>query len=236
VTAEEATRLLERPSRAWRPPSGVPTGSLALDSALSTRGWPRGRVSRVWGDPDTGKTTLVLLSVARAQELGMACALLDLAASFDPGYAARLGVDLDELLVTRQPVPCLPADFVVTDGAGLVPTLPGTTVVMVTPAVCAASVSVLLRAAHRNQPGDITVAATVTRDDFDHDFGLAQRPQVTWRVPRSGGIDHAAELLAMSLSQGLLGKNGAWYYLGDRLLGHGARQSAATLWNLANDG
>jgi recombination protein RecA len=79
----------------------IPTGSLALDLALGVGGVPRGRVVEIYGPESSGKTTLTLHAIAQAQRLGGTCAFIDAEHAFDPAYARRLGVQLDELLVSQ---------------------------------------------------------------------------------------------------------------------------------------
>jgi len=79
----------------------ISTGSLGLDVALGIGGMPRGRVIEVYGTESSGKTTLTLHVVAEAQKLGGIAAFVDAEHALDPGYAKRLGVDMDELLVSQ---------------------------------------------------------------------------------------------------------------------------------------
>ncbi len=79
----------------------VPTGSLALDIALGIGGLPRGRVVEVYGPEASGKTTLALHAVAEAQKLGGTCAFIDAEHALDPIYAGKLGVDVDNLLISQ---------------------------------------------------------------------------------------------------------------------------------------
>jgi recombination protein RecA len=79
----------------------VPTGSLTLDLALGTGGLPRGRVVEVFGPESSGKTTLTLHAIAEAQRAGGVCAFIDAEHALDLSYARRLGVSLDELLVSQ---------------------------------------------------------------------------------------------------------------------------------------
>ncbi|MCF7708746.1 MAG: recombinase RecA [Verrucomicrobia bacterium] len=79
----------------------IPTGSLSLDLALGVGGIPRGRVVEVYGPEASGKTTLVLHAVANAQKNGGLAAFIDVEHALDPGYAKRLGVNLDDLLVSQ---------------------------------------------------------------------------------------------------------------------------------------
>ncbi|CAM3300932.1 recombinase RecA [Rhodothermus bifroesti] len=79
----------------------IPTGSLALDAALGVGGVPRGRIIEIFGPESSGKTTLALHIMAEAQKLGGSCAFIDAEHAFDARYAANLGVDLDNLLVSQ---------------------------------------------------------------------------------------------------------------------------------------
>ena len=79
----------------------IPTGSLGLDIALGIGGLPRGRVVEVYGPESSGKTTLTLQVIAEAQKLGGTAAFIDAEHALDPKYAERLGVDIDDLLVSQ---------------------------------------------------------------------------------------------------------------------------------------
>lgn len=79
----------------------VPTGSLGLDIALGIGGLPKGRVVEVYGPESSGKTTLALHVAAEQQAAGGICAFVDAEHALDPGYARKLGVDLDELLISQ---------------------------------------------------------------------------------------------------------------------------------------
>src|SRR5205823_5412468 len=79
----------------------VSTGSLALDLALGIGGLPRGRVVEIFGPESSGKTTLVYHVIAEAQRRGGICAFIDAEHSMDPAYAKRIGVNIDELLVSQ---------------------------------------------------------------------------------------------------------------------------------------
>ncbi len=79
----------------------VSTGSLALDIALGIGGLPRGRVIEIYGPESSGKTTLTLQVIAEAQKKGGTCAFVDAEHALDPGYAQKLGVNVDDLLVSQ---------------------------------------------------------------------------------------------------------------------------------------
>jgi recombination protein RecA len=79
----------------------IPSGSLALDVALGVGGVPRGRVVEIYGPESSGKTTLMLHIIANAQKAGGLAAFIDAEHALDPAYAKKLGVNLDELLVSQ---------------------------------------------------------------------------------------------------------------------------------------
>ena len=79
----------------------VSTGSLGLDIGLGIGGLPRGRIIEVYGPESSGKTTLALHVIAEAQKLGGTCAIVDAEHALDPGYAKKLGVDVDNLLISQ---------------------------------------------------------------------------------------------------------------------------------------
>ena len=79
----------------------ISTGSLGLDIALGIGGFPKGRIVEIYGPESSGKTTLALHAVAEAQAKGGNCAFVDAEHALDPGYARKLGVNLDELLISQ---------------------------------------------------------------------------------------------------------------------------------------
>ncbi|MDH5506457.1 MAG: recombinase RecA [Anaerolineae bacterium] len=79
----------------------IPTGSLSLDLALGVGGIPRGRVTEIYGPESSGKTTICQHVVAEAQKLGGTCAFVDMEHALDPSYAARCGVDVQNLLISQ---------------------------------------------------------------------------------------------------------------------------------------
>ena len=79
----------------------IPTGSLSLDIALGIGGIPRGRITEIYGPESSGKTTICQHIVAEAQKLGGTCAFVDMEHALDPVYAARCGVDIENLLISQ---------------------------------------------------------------------------------------------------------------------------------------
>ena len=79
----------------------IPTGSLGLDIALGVGGYPRGRVTEIYGPESSGKTTLSLNAIAQAQKLGGIAAFIDAEHALDVTYARKLGVRTDDLLISQ---------------------------------------------------------------------------------------------------------------------------------------
>ena len=79
----------------------ISTGSIGLDMALGVGGLPRGRVVEIYGPESSGKTTLALHTIAEAQKRGGICAFIDAEHALDPSYARKLGVNLDDLLISQ---------------------------------------------------------------------------------------------------------------------------------------
>ena len=79
----------------------ISTGSLGLDIALGIGGFPKGRIIEIYGPESSGKTTLALHAIAEAQKQGGSCAFVDAEHALDPVYAKKLGVNIDELLISQ---------------------------------------------------------------------------------------------------------------------------------------
>lgn len=79
----------------------IPTGSVGIDRALGTGGYPRGRIVEIFGNESSGKTTLTLHAIAQVQAQGGVAAFIDAEHALDVGYARKLGVRLEELLVSQ---------------------------------------------------------------------------------------------------------------------------------------
>jgi recombination protein RecA len=87
--------------RADRRVSTIPSGSLALDAALGVGGYPRGRIIEIYGPESSGKTTVALHAIAEVQAQGGQAAFIDAEHALDPAYAQKLGVNIDELLLSQ---------------------------------------------------------------------------------------------------------------------------------------
>ena len=79
----------------------IPSGSITIDQALGIGGYPKGRVIEIFGPESSGKTTLAIHAIAEAQEAGGIAAIIDAEHAFDSAYARKLGVDIDELLISQ---------------------------------------------------------------------------------------------------------------------------------------
>jgi recombination protein RecA len=93
--------VLRLGSRNVVPVAVIPSGSISLDAALGVGGFPRGRVVEVFGPESSGKTTLALQVIAQAQKAGGTAAFIDAEHALDPAYARKLGVDVDNLIVSQ---------------------------------------------------------------------------------------------------------------------------------------
>lgn len=93
--------VLRLGSRSVLPVTVIPSGSISLDAALGVGGFPRGRVIEVFGPESSGKTTLALQVIAQAQKAGGVAAFIDAEHALDPVYARKLGVDVDNLVVSQ---------------------------------------------------------------------------------------------------------------------------------------
>ncbi|MGH9672290.1 MAG: ATPase domain-containing protein, partial [Bryobacteraceae bacterium] len=93
--------ILRLGSRAVQAAEAISTGSISLDAALGIGGVPRGRMVEVFGPESSGKTTIALQVLAQAQRAGGTCAFIDAEHALDASYAVRLGVDIENLLVSQ---------------------------------------------------------------------------------------------------------------------------------------
>ena len=87
--------------RAVEEVDAIPSGSLGLDLALGVMGYPRGRIIEIYGPESSGKTTLTLHAIAEAQKAGGIAAFIDAEHAFDRFYAEKLGVDIDNLIISQ---------------------------------------------------------------------------------------------------------------------------------------
>ena len=87
--------------RSQEPQEVISTGSIGLDTALGIGGLPKGRIVEIYGPESSGKTTVAIHVIAEAQKKGGMCAIIDAEHAFDSAYAKKLGVDVDNLLVSQ---------------------------------------------------------------------------------------------------------------------------------------
>src|SRR5256886_17709315 len=83
------------------PVAAISSGSISVDYALGVGGFPRGRICEIFGPESSGKTTIALQVIAEAQKVGGMAAFIDVEHALDPAYARKLGVDVDNLLVSQ---------------------------------------------------------------------------------------------------------------------------------------
>lgn len=93
--------IMKLGDRAVEDVSSIPSGSLGLDIAMGVGGYPKGRIIEIFGPESSGKTTLAIHAIAEAQKAGGIAAIIDAEHAFDPGYATKLGVDINELLISQ---------------------------------------------------------------------------------------------------------------------------------------
>ena len=93
--------IMRMGDRATEDVPAIPSGSIALDVALGVGGYPKGRVIEIYGPESSGKTTLAIHAIAESQKAGGIAAIIDAEHAFDPYYAKKLGVNIDELLISQ---------------------------------------------------------------------------------------------------------------------------------------
>ncbi len=217
------------------------TGSLGLDIALGIGGLPMGRIIEIYGPESSGKTTLTLHCIAEQQKKGGVCAFVDAEHALDPQYARKLGVDLDELLIS-QPDTGEQAleitDTLVRSGA--VNMVIVDSVAALTPKselegdMGDSSVGVQARLALKFYSSvrlDIRRIGAIK--DRDEVVGNATRvkvvknkvappfKQVEFDIMYGEGISKTGELLDLGVAAGVVNKSGAWFSYGDERIGQG---------------
>ena len=93
--------IMKLGDRAVEDVSSISSGSIGLDIAMGVGGYPKGRIIEIYGPESSGKTTLAIHAIAEAQKAGGIAAIIDAEHAFDPGYATKLGVDINELLISQ---------------------------------------------------------------------------------------------------------------------------------------
>lgn len=216
-------------------PEFVSTGSVGLDLALGTGGYPLGRVSEIYGEAFCGKTTLALSAIPAMQKIGTV-AYINTDGDFNPGYARRIGIDVSRLLVVSAPVwgslwDACPADFVVLDSLSyheqyqaILPYLGWRTVLAVSQVRCAVGDT------FRSTTGGYARNASVKVRLHRHGKGIAALIRESSYAPvyagaefalNDSGIDHAAEVLDLAVQAGLVATQSGRYTYAGEYLGHG---------------
>ena len=201
----------------------IPTGSIALNVALGVGGYPRGRIIEIYGPESSGKTTLAIHAIAEAQKAGGIAAFIDAEHAFDRFYAAKLGVDVDNLWISQpdngeqaleiaeQLIRSSAIDIIVIDSvAALTPKAEiegdmGDNKVGLQ--------ARLMSQALRKLTG--TVSKTRTTCIFINQ--LREKIGVMF----GEGISHSGEIIDLGAELGIIKKSGSWYSYNDTKLGQG---------------
>jgi len=237
MTPEQVHDLMGAPPDPAGEGSGfVSTGSLGLDRALRTGGWPVGKISVVYGETFCGKTTLALSSLRAMMKLGYA-AYINFDRDFNPDYASALGIQVDRLLVLHQIPPShlpAPIDFMVVDSVHDEGDAQDVRDFAAHHDVTILAVSeerrwyepVWQKYLTKSFFKDATVRVHMRKSVDSMRMQVIKNPyhpvgQVCEFKCCQTGIDALDEIFQIALQKGLIRKQGAWYYLGDQLLGQG---------------
>src|SRR5215469_1697512 len=209
----------------------VSTGSLGLDIALGVGGLPKGRIVEIYGPESSGKTTLALHCVAEGQKKGGICAFIDAEHALDPVYARKLGVNIDELLIS-QPDTGEQAleicDTLVRSGAvGVMYGSPETTTGG-NALKFYASVRLDIRRIGAIKERDEVVGNT-TRVKVVKNKLAPPFKQVEFDIMYGEGVSKMGEILDLGVKAGIVEKSGAWFSYDSQRLGQGRENSKAFL-------
>ena len=209
----------------------VSTGSLTLDIALGIGGLPKGRIVEIYGPESSGKTTMTLQAIAECQKAGGTCAFIDAEHALDPQYARKLGVDIDNLLVSQpdhgeQALEI--ADMLVRSGAidlivnqirmkiGVMFGSPETTTGG-NALKFYASVRLDIRRVGQVKEGDEIVGSETKVKVVKNKMAPPFR-EALFQILYGKGVNHLGELVDLAVQQEIVQKAGAWYsYQGDKI-------------------
>jgi recombination protein RecA len=206
----------------------ISTGSLGLDIALGIGGLPRGRVIEIYGPESSGKTTLALHVIAEAQRSGGACAFIDAEHALDPSYATKLGVNIDDLLISQPDAgeqALEIADTLVRSGA---------IDVLVVDSVAA----LVPKAELEGEMGDTHVGlqARLMSQALRKLTGSISRSRcmvifsvVEFDVMYGEGISKTGELIDLGVAASVVEKSGAWFSYNGQRIGQGRENAKAFL-------
>src|SRR5580693_2882074 len=201
----------------------VSTGSLGLDIALGIGGLPRGRVVEIYGPESSGKTTLALHVLAEAQKNGGICAFIDAEHALDPIYARKLGVNVDDLLISQPDAgeqALEIADTLVRSGA---------VDVLVIDSVAA----LVPRAELEGEMGDIQerdeVVGNQTRVKVVKNKLAPPFKQVEFDIMYGEGVSKNGELVDLGVKGGVVEKSGSWFSYDSQRIGQGRENAKSFL-------
>src|SRR5216684_2350563 len=223
----------------------ISSGSLGLDIALGVGGLPRGRVVEIYGPESSGKTTLALHTVAEGQKKGGICAFIDAEHALDPVYARKLGVNIDELLISQPDtgeqaleicdtlVRSGAVDVLVIDSvAALVPkaelegemgdSLPGLQARLMSQALRKLTASI-------NKSNTMVIFINQIRVKVVKNKLAPPFKQVEFDIMYGEGVSKMGEILDLGVKAGIVEKSGAWFSYDSQRLGQGRENSKAFL-------
>jgi recombination protein RecA len=215
----------------------VPTGSLGLDIALGVGGLPRGRIIEIYGPESSGKTTLALHTVAEAQKKGGICAFVDAEHALDPVYARKLGVNLENLLISQPDtgeqaleicdtlVRSGAIDVLVVDSvAALTPraeiegemgdSLPGLQARLMSQALRKLTASI-------SRSNTMVIFINQTRVKVVKNKLAPPFKVIEFDIMYGEGVSKTGELVDLGVKAGIVEKSGAWFSYNSQRLGQG---------------